>query len=78
MTTIITLELRAYSIQRMGWMPVESRRSYQPRSGQASSAWAMALMKKNVATAGPMGSSNSARWACTSVLGSGIERQVAA
>ncbi len=67
MTTIMTLELSEYSSQRMGWMPAARRRSYQPRSGQASRKWAMALMNRKSATAGPMGSSKSVRWAGTSV-----------
>ena len=61
MMMIMTLELSEYSSQRMGWMPAARRRSYQLRSGQARRKWAMALMKRKSATAGPMGSSKSAR-----------------
>ena len=40
MTTIITDELKAYSIQRAGFRPRASRRSYQARARKASVNWA--------------------------------------
>ena len=63
MTTIITLELNAYSIQRIGFWRRARRASYQPRAGKARTKWAIALMAKNEATAGPIGSSKRVRWA---------------
>ena len=65
-TTIITLELRAYSTQRAGFWPRASIRSYQPRAGKATEKCAIALIRKKTATATPIGSSNSVRWAGTS------------
>jgi hypothetical protein len=68
MTTIMTLELKAYSIQRMGFWPRARWASYQRRAGNAMAKWAMALIRKNSATAGPMGMSQIERWAVTRCL----------
>ncbi len=68
MTTIITLDESAYSIQRAGFWPRARLRSYQRRAGKATARWAAALKKKKSATAGPIGRSKSVRWAGTSVF----------
>jgi hypothetical protein len=78
MMTIITLEDRAYSIQRAGFLPRARLRSYQRPAGNPTMKWAAALRRKKRATIGPVGGRRASARGRDRGLRRGVEREVAA